>query len=292
MKSLVLTAALLAGYAALGGCASQGVTTHRMPMQTPAADNAAAIKRAEALAAVAQEAAAPAGPEAPAPLSRADAPPPQTYDPWEKLNRFSYRFNARFDTAIFLPVSNGYQQLPSPLRTGVHNFFGNLSQVDSVINYTLQGRLGYGVRSLGRFAINTTLGLGGLFDVATGLNLPNKPTGFGTTLAKWGMHPGPFLVIPFFGPSTLREGVGLLGDYGASYGVDIGHLYRGNVSWGLGVVNAVDQRANIDFRYYASGSPFEYDNIRFLYVRKLLLEDEGLHKKSPPREKASVPAGQ
>jgi phospholipid-binding lipoprotein MlaA len=224
-------------------------------------------------------------------LTREDAPPAQTYDPFERLNKFSYRFNSRFDAAVFLPVANGYRRLPSPLRTGVHNFLGNLAQVDSVINYALQWRLRNGVTSLGRFVINSTLGIGGLFDVATACKLPDRPTGFGTTLAQWGMHPGPYLVIPFFGPSTLREGVGLLGDYGASYGVDIGHLYRGDVSWGLGVANAVDQRANIDFRYYASGSPFEYDYIRFLYVRKLLIQDEGLHKKSP-RKQGDLPAGE
>jgi phospholipid-binding lipoprotein MlaA len=107
------------------------------------------------------------------------------------------------------------------------------------------------------------------------------------------MHPGPYLVIPILGPSTLREGIGLLGDYGALYGVNIADLYRGDQSWGLGVTDAVDTRANISFRYYWSGSPFEYDDIRFLYVRKLLLEDEGLHKKSPrKRPPRDVPAGQ
>ncbi len=73
----------------------------------------------------------------------------------------------------------------------------------------------------------------------------------------------------------------------------MGGPYRGNVSWGLGVANAVDQRANIDFRYYSTGSPFEYENIRFLYVRKQLLEDAGLHRKDPPKKRdADIPAGQ
>jgi phospholipid-binding lipoprotein MlaA len=280
----------------LGGCATQGIEFHRMPPETPAADNAVAIKKAAALAAAAQAAANSEqqnGQEAPPLLTAADAPSMQTYDPWSRLNRFSYRFNARFDSVVFLPVSNGYRWLPSPIRSGVHNFFGNLSEVDSVINYTLQGRLGRGVRSLGRFVINSTIGIGGLFDVATKFHIEAAQTGFGTTLAKWGMHPGPFLVIPFFGPSTLREGVGLLGDYATDYGIDLGGLYRGDVSWGLGVVNAVDQRANISFRYYSTGSPFEYENIRFLYVRKLLLEDEGLHPKDRPKKRdAGVPAGQ
>jgi phospholipid-binding lipoprotein MlaA len=281
----------------LCGCATQGVEMHRMPPETPAADNAAAIQKATDLAAAAQAAASSAQQNSTVdpmiPLTPADAPSLRTYDPWERLNRFSYRFNARFDEAIFLPVANGYRWLPSPVRTGVHNIFDNLSEVDSVINYTLQGRLKYGVRSLGRFVINSTIGIGGLFDFATKFHLPFAPTGFGTTLAKWGMHPGPFLVIPFMGPSTLREAVGLLGDYGTNYGINLADIYRGDQSWGVGLVNAVDQRSNISFRYYSTGSPFEYETIRFLYVRKLLIEDEGLHRKDKPKKRdAGVPAGQ
>jgi phospholipid-binding lipoprotein MlaA len=289
-------ASVIASTLLLGGCATAGFDMHRMPPETPAADNAAAINKAAQMQAAAKAAAMTEkekAPDAPVPLTAADAPPPQTYDPWQRLNRFSYRFNARFDEAVFLPVADGYRWLPSPVRTGVHNMFGNLSEVDSVINYTLQGRLGYGVRSLERFAINTTLGIAGLFDVATKLKVVQPPTGFGTTLAKWGMHPGPFLVIPLFGPSTLREAVGMLGDYGTNYGINLADIYRGDQSWGVGVVNAVDQRANISFRYYSTGSPFEYGNIRFLYVRKLLLEDEGLHPQKPPKKRdPEVPAGQ
>jgi phospholipid-binding lipoprotein MlaA len=175
----------------------------------------------------------------------------------------------------------------------VHNFFGNLSEVDSVINYTLQWRLKLGLRSLGRFVINSTIGIGGLFDTAAKLKLPGAPTGLSTTLAKWGMHPGPYLVIPLLGPSTLRDGIGFLGDYGTSYGIDLFKLYRGDVSWGLGTVNAVDQRANVNFRYYASGSPFEYETIRFLYVRKRLIEDEGVRGAGPRKKSAAQePAGE
>ena len=283
---------------ALSGCASQSVRIHSLPPETPAADNAAAIKRAQALAAeaanVAKSAQQGAAQEPPvAPVTPADAPPMETYDPWGRLNRFIYRFNARFDEAIFLPVANDYRRLPSPMRSGVHNFFGNLAEVDSIINYVLQGRLGRGVRSLGRFVINSTVGIGGLFDVASQWRLPKRPTGFGTTLSKWGMHPGPYLVIPLYGPSTLREGIGLAADYGTSYAVNLADLYRGTQSWGLGVLNAVDQRASIDFRYYESGSPFEYETIRFLYVRKLLIEDAGLHKHEPPKKRdPDLPAGE
>ena len=280
-------AALLALMAvALGGCASQSVSIRRVPPEDPAAENAAAAESAAAFAAAAALAAegetargVRESKPTQAPITPAEAPSMASYDPLERLNRFTYRFNARFDEAVFLPASNVYRRVPSPIRSGVHNFFGNLSEIDSVINYSLQWRLKLGVRSLGRFVINSTLGVGGLFDVAARFNLPGAPTGAGTTLARWGVHPGPYLVIPLLGPSTLRDGFGFLADYGMSYAIDFAQLYRGNVSWWLGGTNAVDQRANIDFRYYSTGSPFEYENIRFLYVRKRLIEDEGLRRK-------------
>ena len=286
----------------LGGCVSQSISIRSVPPEDPAAANAAAAESAAAFAAAAatagtqaEEAGGPAATaeESPPPVTPADAPPMTTYDPWERLNRFTYRFNARFDEALFLPVANTYRRIPSPIRSGVHNFFGNLSEVDSVVNYALQWRLKLGLRSLGRFVINSTIGIGGLFDTAAKLKLPSAPTGLSTTLAKWGMHPGPYLVLPLLGPSTLRDGLGFLGDYGTSYAIDVAKLYRGDVSWGLGTVNAVDQRANVNFRYYASGSPFEYEVVRFLYVRKRLIEDEGVRGAGPKRKTPSdVPAGE
>ncbi len=271
---------------ALGGCASESVSIRSLPTEHPAAENAAAAESAAAFTAAAMGAAdnhpdkasPPAESTAP-PVTPSDAPSMYTYDPWERLNRFTYRFNARFDERVFLPVSNIYRRVPTRIRSGVHNFFDNLSEVDSVVNYALQWRLKLGLRSVGRFVINSTLGIGGLFDVAAKLKLPPAPTGLSTTLAKWGMHPGPYLVIPLLGPSTLRDGLAFIGDYGVLYGIDLGNLYRGNVSWGLGVVNAVDKRSNVSFRYYATGSPFEYENIRFLYVRKRLIEDQGVRAK-------------
>jgi phospholipid-binding lipoprotein MlaA len=299
-SSVVCAAAVLA----LSGCAAREVEFHRWPGETPAANNRADIARMQGLQAAAAAAATLATPHAaeqaagvaeppPPPVKPEDAPSLKDYDPWGGLNRFTYRFNARFDEALFLPVSNGYRRIvPAPLRGGVHSFFANLTEIDSVINYTLQGRLHRTVRSFGRFVINTTLGIGGLFDIAARLNIPYEPTGFGTTLAKWGMHPGPYFVMPLLGPSTFREGVGYVVDYGTDYGINFGDLYRGDQSWGLGVTNAVDQRANVDFRYYSTGSPFEYETIRFLYMRKQLIEDAGLHRSKPvQRPKPDEPAG-
>jgi phospholipid-binding lipoprotein MlaA len=282
----------------LSGCATT-FSMRSLPAETPAADNAAAIKKVQQFMAEQAAAAAAAKSAQPAdstdigpPLTAADVPSMRTYDPWERMNRFTYRFNARFDDAVFLPVADTYRRLPSPLRTGVHNFFANLAEVVSVVNYAVQLRPAPGVRSLGRFVINSTIGIGGLFDVATPLHLPDAPTTFGATLARWGVNPGPYLVVPLLGPSTLRDGTGFVADYGIAYWIDILHLYRGTVAWVLTPVNAVDIRANTSFRYYSTDSPFEYDTVRFLYVRKTLIEDDRIrlwHRSGPPDPQA--PAG-
>jgi len=297
-----LATGLLAGVMVLvlGGCATEGVSVRRLPSETPAADNAVAMRRAEEFAAAnganpGSTGAATIGSNAePAlvPLTPAEAPSMYTYDPLERINRFTYRFNARFDEHVFLPVANGYRRVPGPIRSGVHNFFRNLSEVTSTINYGLQWRLGNGARSLGRFAINGTIGIGGLLDVASKLKLSNEQTGFSATLSTWGVHPGPYLVIPLLGPSTFRDGFGFLADYGIEYGVNVANLYRGNKTYPLGVVNAVDQRAAIDFRYYGSGSPFEYETIRFLYVHRDLIQDEALRARGRRKpQNPAAPAG-
>ena len=270
----VLLAAALASAVMASGCASRSFSMHNLPAETPAADNALAINRAAAAAAKAAE----PKPEAASttPLRMADAPSMYTYDPWERLNRLTYRFNARFDEAVFLPAADAYRYIPLPVRMGVHNFFSNLSEVPTVVNDGLQLQIRSGVHSLGRFVLNSTLGIGGLFDIATMIHLTKAPAGFSTTLSRWGVHPGPYVVLPLLGPSTLRESVGLLGDYGISYGINLLNLYRGNKTYALGVANAIDTRSNTSFRYYATASPFEYEAVRFLYVRKTLIEDEAL----------------
>jgi phospholipid-binding lipoprotein MlaA len=298
MRSLLTVLAVLA----LTGCATEGVSVRRLPPETPAADNAAAIKNAQAAAESAKAATAAVQAERAAasqgdttaepPLTAAEAPSMYSYDPLERVNRFTYRFNARFDEHVFLPVANGYRHIPGPIRAGVHNFFRNLAEVTSTVNYGLQWRLSSGARSLGRFVINSTVGIGGLFDVATKLKLSNEQTGFSATLSTWGVPPGPYLVVPLLGPSSLRDGFGFLGDYGIEYGINVVNLYRGDKTYALGVVNAIDQRAAIDFRYYGSGSPFEYETIRFLYVHRDLIQDEALRARGRHKPKdLNAPAG-
>jgi phospholipid-binding lipoprotein MlaA len=279
---------------ALTGCASANLSIRDLPPETPAADNAQAVKNAEVFAAAraATQAAGSQSAVGVVPLTSADAPSMYSYDPWERVNRFTYRFNARFDEAIFLPVADQYRRVPAPVRSGVHNFFVNLDEVKTIVNYVVQLHPVASAHSLGRFVINSTIGIGGLFDVAARLHLNPEPTGLGTTLARWRMHPGPYLVIPILGPSTLRDGVGLLGDYGISYVIDVAHLYRGYQAYALSVVDGVDQRANISFRYYATGSPFDYETVRFLYVHRELIQDAALHatERPDPRD-PNQPAG-
>ena len=291
MKSPVLAMIILA---TLSGCATQSFSMRTLPDETPAADNALAVQRAADLEAARNEAKPAAGPPETnaAPVRSADAPPMDTYDPWERVNRFTYRFNARFDENVFLPVADGYRRLPGIFRSGIHNFFSNLAEVPTVVNDALQLQVKSGATSIGRFVINSTLGIGGLFDFATRFHLAKAPATFGSTLSRWGVHPGPFLVLPILGPSTLRESLGLLGDYGISYGVNVADLYRGNQAYAVTVVDGIDTRATISFRYYATGSPFEYETIRFLYMRKTLIQDEALHSQGRPKDQdPNAPAG-
>lgn len=194
-------------------------------------------------------------------------------DPWEPFNRAVYNFNARFDEAIFLPVSRGYTRiLPRPVRSSVTNFFKNLGELGNIVNHGLQGRISGSAHSLSRFLINTTIGIGGLFDPAKPLGLERLPTGFGHTLAHWGAGPGPYLVLPLAGPSSLRDGGGLLFDGAVSYSVNLAGLYQSDHAWALGTTAAIDTRSNVNFRYYASGSPFEYETVRFLYSNMRMIE--------------------
>jgi phospholipid-binding lipoprotein MlaA len=215
------------------------------------------------------------------PVTPAEAPSMRTYDPWERINRVSYRFNARFDEALSLPVAKAYRRTPLVLQAGVHNFFGNLAEINHTFNYVLQGRLRRGAGSLGRLVINSTAGLGGLLDVAKKTGLEPSSTGLGATLSQWGLHPGPYLVVPILGPSTLRDGMGTLGDFAFSYGVNPVGLYRGTDSWYFAATKGVDARAGISFRYYATGSPFEYETVRFFYVHRRLIEDTAVQHVVP-----------
>jgi len=137
-----------------------------------------------------------------------------TRDPLEPLNRGIFAFNDAVDNVVVKPVAMGYRAvLPQFVRTGVSNFFSNLDDITVIVNGFLQLKIPQAVSDSGRFLINTTVGVLGLFDVATHLGLEKHNEDFGQTLGYWGIGSGPYLVLPFLGPSSLRDGLGRWADY-------------------------------------------------------------------------------
>ena len=133
-----------------------------------------------------------------------------TFDPLEGMNRAVFSFNEQADRWVLKPVAEAYDwAVPGPAKTGVSNFFNNLGEPLVIINDLLQGKFLQALSDTGRFLINSTLGIYGLFDVAKHLNLPAHKEDFGQTFGVWGVDEGPYLVLPFLGPSNVRDGAGL-----------------------------------------------------------------------------------
>lgn len=199
----------------------------------------------------------------------------EVWDPWEGFNRGVYWFNAELDERIVLPVTEGYRfYVPEPVRDRVTAFFNNLAEVRNAANGLLQARPEVASRAVIRFAVNSTVGLLGLFDVADAAGLSDQDEDFGQTLGWWGVPQGPYLVLPLLGPSSLRDAFGLGVDTVAGRTVtpaaEINEAAYPNPA--VNGLEAVDTRANIDFRYYDSGSAFEYDVLRFLATKRRELE--------------------
>ncbi|MES1943460.1 VacJ family lipoprotein [Salinisphaera sp. PC39] len=210
------------------------------------------------------------------PAAATTANPVAIYDPWEGFNRRMYRFNAAADRYVLLPALRAYRTVaPRPVRTGVANFLDNLDEITTFWNALLQAKPATAGVTLARFAINTTAGIGGLFDPATALGLQRREEDFGQTLGVWGVDTGPYLVLPFFGPSTLRDGAGLSADLAVEFALDPlaleDHDVRRLAYWTL---YALDKRDRTEFRYYQTGSPFEYTLVRLVYVNYRQLEIE------------------
>jgi len=138
---------------------------------------------------------------------------PISYDPWEPFNRRMHAFNNAVDRTIARPLALTYVEVvPRPVRLGVSNFFANLGQPISALNALLQGKPAQAGHSLGRFLLNSTLGIGGVFDPATDANLANRSEDFGQTLGVWGWRRSRYVELPLFGPRTVRDVFGLVGD--------------------------------------------------------------------------------
>jgi phospholipid-binding lipoprotein MlaA len=192
-----------------------------------------------------------------------------TNDPLEGMNRRIYVFNARFDRYVFLPAVRGYEfVLPRFARTGISNVFGLIDDVTTFANSVLQLKPKRAAGTLGRLAVNLTVGVAGLWDAATRFGIPFYREDFGQTLGHYGVPAGPFLMVPILGPSSVRDGSGML--------VDRAPFALLNVPpWWVTPVEAVSTRADNPFRYGDIGPPFEYGMVRWFYLehRELLVAD-------------------
>jgi len=166
-------------------------------------------------------------------------------DPFQSFNRTSHSFNNALDKAILRPVSSAYDNvLPDPAQNSVGNFFSNLNEPVNVINNVFQGKFDNALNSTYRFVVNSTIGVLGLFDVADFYSVDAKPEDFGQTLAAWGVKPGPYIVIPFLGPSNLRDGVSRAVSNAVIYPIDSVTDDSGAVV-ALTVLDIVDSRAGL-----------------------------------------------
>ena len=204
-------------------------------------------------------------------------------DPLEKVNRAVFAFNDGADKLVLTPVAKGYRAVfPGFFRTGVSNFFSNLEDVWISVNDVLQGKFQQGLEDMTRVIHNSTFGLAGLFDAASAAGLPKHNEDFGQTLAVWGVESGPYIVIPLIGPSTFRDGFGLLFDYKADlvyWGTDSVPIRNS-----LYATRAISNRANL----LDASSVLEQAALdRYAFVRDAWLQRRRnlVYDGNPPRER-------
>lgn len=164
-------------------------------------------------------------------------------DPLEPFNRSVSSFNDAVDNAVLKPVATAYRDVtPTPVQTGVNNFFGNLGDVLSAANAGLQLRPRVAVENLMRVSVNTVFGLGGLLDIASEMGIPRTKVDFGQTLGRWGLPSGPYLVMPLFGPSSIRDASGFVVDSSADL---VGRVNETSTQASLTALRVVDTRAGL-----------------------------------------------
>jgi phospholipid-binding lipoprotein MlaA len=199
-------------------------------------------------------------------------------DPFEGFNRASYEFNVKLDKWILKPISVGYDKItPAPVRKGVLNAFSNMGEVPTFANDVLQLHPVYALSDFWRFFINSTVGVGGLFDVASKLKLERRYNDFGITLAHYGVKHSSYLVIPFIGPSTFRDGIGLL--VNVRYLTLWPYIEPNSVRNGLFAFDVVSLRASLldseDIMDQAAIDPYVFIRNAYLQRRKSLIANNG-----------------
>lgn len=202
-------------------------------------------------------------------------------DPFEGYNRAMFAFNDRLDKAVLRPTAQVYDTLaPLPVRAGVGNFFANIDDLWTGVNNLLQGKLREGLTDFSRVAVNTTVGILGVFDIATEMGLERHDEDFGQTLGRWGVGEGPFVVLPLFGPRTLRDAGGFVVDTHAT-GSWLGRDPA--VRNGSSLLRLVNTRANFlaADRVLDEGAIDRYNYVREAYLQRRRYE---VHDGRPPRD--------
>lgn len=220
---------------------------------------------------------------------RATAVNPDQGDPLEGFNRAMFGLHQVLDKSIYRPLAMGYQHVvPKPARAGLRNFLGNLTEPVVFLNYLLQFKFGKAAETLARFTINSTLGIGGLFDVAKtkDFNLPHRNNSFGDTLAYYGVGPGPYLFLPLVGPTTLRDVLGGPLD-GAVLPLAVAKPFADwRYQLSSGVIAGLDLRAESDpeLRALFGGAVDPYATLRSVWLQNRAAEVEALrhHRNETP----------
>ncbi|MDI6751046.1 MAG: VacJ family lipoprotein [Rhodocyclaceae bacterium] len=202
-------------------------------------------------------------------------------DPIEGFNRAMFAFNDGLDTVLIKPVAKGYDAvLPAPVRTGVTNFFGNIADLFIGVNNLLQGKPDQALSDFGRVVINSTIGILGLFDVATEAGLEKHEEDFGQTFGRWGVGDGAYVVIPFFGPRTVRDTVGLVLDVKADPVANLSDVATRN---SLLALRVIDNRADLlpADKVIEEAALDKYSYIRDGYLQR---RRNLIHDGNPPRD--------
>lgn len=203
----------------------------------------------------------------PAEAAAADPGTPVAYDPWERMNRRVHAFNNAVDRAVARPLAKAYVAVvPQPLRLGVSNFFDNLGSPVTFVNQLLQGRPRDAAQTLGRFLVNSTVGIGGLFDPASALKMKRRSEDFGQTLGVWGWRQSRYVEVPFFGPRTVRDVLGLGADAPLS---PIRQIDEDKVRIGLQGLQLVDTRVKLlSLDALRDAAPDEYAMTRDAWLQR------------------------
>lgn len=208
---------------------------------------------------------------------------PDPRDRWERMNRSIYAFNVKVDHAVLRPTARAYvRAVPKGGRTAVSNFLSNVKYPTTILNEFLQGRFRNGLSDTARLVVNTLFGLGGLFDVATPSGLDRHSADFGQTLGRWGVHSGPYVMLPVLGPSTVRDAVGLLPDTYTTPYTYLSNLYARYGLWG---VDLLDIRASLlpEDRYIDSAyDPYAFLRNAWLQRREYQVHPERSEQDLPP----------